>query len=402
MSMKTSVTSAQKYFNVAMLLCTLVLPTAGMAFDTNEVPCRDAETIQHNESLRGYGITDGESRFYQLEVPAAGLVTLDIAVPGTAEVEPKIGLFDHGCGMSDGPRGAVTFIERTPTGLVAWTETPGTFVFAVAAQDPHESLGEYKLTVGFVGVANSPIGGSQPDPRSVDNLEGGGDSPNEIEIEPNATEPLPLTGDALNGGGDSPGEIEIEPNASEPLPLTDDPLNGGGDSPGEIEIEPNASEPLPLTDDPLNGGGDSPGEIEIEPNASEPLSPRGLVRQASRELCRQLIEDDHGDVRICASSLQPGHEAKGFIHNSWADDHDLFAFLITEAQTIFLETAGPTDTFGTLLDRYGLSLATDEDSGHQENFRIVKTLRPGLYFVRIEGSFGAEGSYSLRLENRDW
>lgn len=119
-------------------------------------------------------------------------------------------------------------------------------------------------------------------------------------------------------------------------------------------------------------------------------------------LCRLGEVDDHGDAFGCASLLIPGESVAGEVRNDWGDDADVFTFTLTAQRTIRLESIRPTDTLARLYDRQGHRLAADDDGGGGESFRIVKTLGPGRYFLRVEGSRAAEGPYRLAFETSRW
>ncbi len=162
--------------------------------------------------------------------------------------------------------------------------------------------------------------------------------------------------------------------------------------------DPAEDEPEP---DPFSSGGCSkigdPAEDEPEP---DPLTGVRLTRGTG--WCSSSEIDDHGDTFTCATRLGLGREVKGEISSDWGDDEDTFVFFLTELRTVEIESTGETDTTGTLYDRYAHRLAMDEDGGHEDNFRMIKTLAPGRYFVRIEGGLHAEGPYrlSVRVLNR--
>lgn len=62
-------------------------------------------------------------------------------------------------------------------------------------------------------------------------------------------------------------------------------------------------------------------------------------------------------------------------------------------------TLGSTDTHGTLYDRDGTPIASDDDSGESLNFQIVRALDAGTYYLEVREFSGAAGSYSLELGN---
>ncbi len=310
-------TTVNQCFKTATLLGLFLTTSSASAF---EPTCINTTSMPLNTSFRSDEQIPGSSRFFELEVPAAGLVTLDVATPLTDEIEAKLGFFGRGCSEPSPFSNELDVIEQAPSRLAWIADAPGTYVFAVAAQDPRNPLGRYKLTAGFVAV-------EALDRQSFDRRR--------------------------EKDGEDDDELELEPDAKTALP----------------------------------GG---PWVLD-----SAPLSP-------AWQLCRQLEIDDHGDIFACATRLRPGSEVAGEISNAWGDDQDLFLFALTETRTVEVATAGAADTILSLYDRHGHLLAADDDGGEHAGSRIVKTLSAGVYFARVEGSHGAEGSYSLRVASRSW
>jgi len=157
---------------------------------------------------------------------------------------------------------------------------------------------------------------------------------------------------------------------------------------------------------PVTKGGD-PEEDEPDPDPAPAPAPAPVVVVGSsspfvlHDVCRRNVADDHGDTFRCATPLGLGEEVSAEIRSDWGDDDDLFTFVLEELRTVRIETTGSTDTFGSLYDRDGNRLRTDDDGGSDTNFRIVKTLSPGAYSVRVTGGEGMEGSYQLTVEVLD-
>lgn len=105
--------------------------------------------------------------------------------------------------------------------------------------------------------------------------------------------------------------------------------------------------------------------------------------------------DDHGDSFACATDLPLGSPVSGELRRAAAPDFDVFSFVLTETGTVRLETRGSTDTHGCLFDALGRRVAEDDDGGEGANFRLLRVLPPGRYFLRVEGFRGAEGAYLL-------
>ena len=370
--------TVDKVFKTALLLGFLLASSSATAFESVEDACSDADFMPLNESLRSQGHTGGESRYFKLEVPVAGLVTLDVAVPVSAEVEAKLGLFGRSCDVLGQRSGMAAVIEQTPSRLVAMTDAPGTFLFAVAAQDPRSSLGRYRLTAGFAAADFPALADPHHDTAASESDDS--ESEDELELEPNFAMYMPPVENGQGDDGESEDELELEPNFAMYMPPVENGQGDDGESEDELELEPNFAISMPHSRWP----------------------PEDSLRSARQELCRRLANDDHGDTMTCATAIAPGLRVTGSLGNFWGDDHDLFAFVLTESQAIEVATDGQTDTAGALFDRNGHLLAVDADGGDHDNFRIVKTLGPGLYFVRIEGTHNAEGPYALRLDSRAW
>ncbi len=120
------------------------------------------------------------------------------------------------------------------------------------------------------------------------------------------------------------------------------------------------------------------------------------------DLCHPDLTDDHDALFACASPVRPGEWIDGEIVNDWTDDYDVFTFYLAEPRTVWFETRGGVDTVGTLYDLRGHRLAAADGGGVDGNFRLVRTLAPGRYFVRIEGGSGTQGPYSLIFGTLPW
>lgn len=107
------------------------------------------------------------------------------------------------------------------------------------------------------------------------------------------------------------------------------------------------------------------------------------------------VGDDHGDNFRCATKLALAQLVAGEIENATADDQDAFSFTLNSRDTVAVESFGTTSVAASLYDEDGALLASQ--SGPGANFRIVKTLNPGRYFVRVEGRSSAEGLYQVSV-----
>lgn len=115
-------------------------------------------------------------------------------------------------------------------------------------------------------------------------------------------------------------------------------------------------------------------------------------------LCDDAVIDDHGDALLCATMMAVDQPVTASIANGWGDDDDFFAFTIERMQTLVVAAVTDDDVnlIGSLYDRHGERLATPV-SDAEGGFRLVRTLRPGVYFVRVEGRGGSEGDYTIGI-----
>ena len=81
---------------------------------------------------------------------------------------------------------------------------------------------------------------------------------------------------------------------------------------------------------------------------------------------------------------------------------DYFHFTLTSVQRLAIYTSGMVNTTGGLYDSDGVLLASDENSGDGNNFRISRLLAPGTYFIEVEGAdMSAAGAYTLNITVAD-
>ena len=86
-----------------------------------------------------------------------------------------------------------------------------------------------------------------------------------------------------------------------------------------------------------------------------------------------------------------------------AADEDLFKMELDTADEVLVYTTGGVDTIGELLDSDGTTLlASNDDDGDGLNFRLLKELEAGAYYIRVKGyQEGAEpetGPYAVFAE----
>jgi hypothetical protein len=104
--------------------------------------------------------------------------------------------------------------------------------------------------------------------------------------------------------------------------------------------------------------------------------------------------DDHGDSAEDATVLSES-SATGVIGDR--NDEDYFSFTTETEVQVVIETTGDLDTYGRLYDGEGLRLASDHNDGEGRNFRIVKAVPAGTFFVRVSARGSTTGDYTLTV-----
>ncbi|MYE23595.1 MAG: hypothetical protein F4Y01_06585, partial [Gammaproteobacteria bacterium] len=106
-----------------------------------------------------------------------------------------------------------------------------------------------------------------------------------------------------------------------------------------------------------------------------------------------MAATDHGGTAETSTLMSIGPPLTGEIAGD--DDVDVFRIDLAGSATVVFETAGPTDTVGTLRDGAGTELATADTGGPAMNFSISRELAPGPYYLEVSG---AAGSYAVSAQ----
>ena len=100
--------------------------------------------------------------------------------------------------------------------------------------------------------------------------------------------------------------------------------------------------------------------------------------------------DQHGDTPETASFPRIGGTMRGYIQST--ADVDYFRIDVPAPGILSVRTTGTTNTTGQL-EQDGVVLATDDNSGDGNNFRIDAPVTPGVYYVAVRGR--TPGPYTL-------
>lgn len=106
--------------------------------------------------------------------------------------------------------------------------------------------------------------------------------------------------------------------------------------------------------------------------------------------------DDHGNSFVTATTVTPPQTTGGVLEIS--GDVDTFTFTVPTAAVYVISSSGTTDVRATLFNSQSISLASDDDSGGNRNFRIRRLLSPGVHFVQVRAGAGSRtGPYSVSI-----
>lgn len=136
--------------------------------------------------------------------------------------------------------------------------------------------------------------------------------------------------------------------------------------------------------------------LQLVPHGSSTADYR--VRVDHSDPCVGESGDDHGDTALCSTELCLSTSTAGSIGSYTDPDYDVFSFVVASTGSVTVESTGSTDVRAELFNERGKRLAEDDDSGSGVNFKIIETLKAGRYFVRVEGSSSATGSYNVSAQ----
>ena len=88
--------------------------------------------------------------FYS-DLPAAGILTLEVSTDGPPELRPELGFLGRDCGQSGGGRDTAV-IEKSAGRRVIASGSAGRLYFAVTAEDPRQAPATVRLTSRFAGL----------------------------------------------------------------------------------------------------------------------------------------------------------------------------------------------------------------------------------------------------------
>lgn len=329
----------ERIFLIGILMA--MLGSVPGAFGEEPFPCADAIPVDLNSTSRFFSDEVGSSGVFVVETHSEGLLAVHAATPLGAGVEPQLRFLGADCGVSSR---ASSLEERSYVGGGELRlSSSGAYYVQVSSQDPALPLGDFKLIVGFAGDETGDGSG------------------------------------AMTKDGTGAGETDAE-EVDETIPLL---------------FECPVAEPVTISTKDGTGQGETEAE---EVDETIPVMSGCLDDPARRDLCRLSQADDFGDVFTCATLLAPESSVTGSIRNDWRDDQDVFVVAVKDWTTLLIEVKGDFALLAALYDRHGQRLAPSRHQDGDSDLTLVETFAPGIYFLRIDGLGGAEGSYSLTIE----
>ena len=142
----------------------------------------------------------------------------------------------------------------------------------------------------------------------------------------------------------------------------------------------------------------NPGTYYVEVRADYPYTGTGAYALHLEGPGAGTVSDDHGSSAWSATPVSLGSVTSGNL--SLAGDLDFFRFTAPAAGTYVLYSLGDLPLCATVYDAAYQSVTSDCNSGELENFRIVRALNPGTYYVEVRADYPytGTGAYALHLE----
>lgn len=374
----------------------LIAALAAAAPPPASASCAGAATLTVDATRRSSG-----SELLAVTLSAAGVLTLDVSAPADG-VQPRIEFLGttSTCTAAAGEGTDFDFVQQRPKWVAARIDTTSstTYYLRISPQDSKQSLGDYNLRTAWMPDVSTPDETTDLSPDATDTCSGSSDSITASGVDDDY---LVVVSDAAGQWDpdimrltvDVPGVVLIENDdvLGPDLNATLYPTTSCGDGTelGQELFDGSSGRILAAVHEAvhvlwLDNHDSSSGDYEVAVRFFAP--------------CDRGETDDHGSAARCATPVSLGGSPTGTISNATDDDEDWFTFVVASQKTVEIETSGSTDTRGSLYDASGQRLEVQDGGGSGSNFRIARTVGPGRYYIRIEGTNGAEGSYTLDVD----
>lgn len=338
-----------------------------------------ATTVAWNAPMRGVLDSAGDQDWFRLA--ASGPGTLNLSSSGTNDVQGAL-INASGSVLAQDNDGAGAPNFRILTNVAAGTyylKVTGTGssrgAYTVLAKWTAAPVGTGAPEIGLVGLGSTPIPDGSLTAKSADGTDFG-------------------SVDVSNGA--RAASFSVRNTGKATLTLGTVRLSGSGASQFRVTtqvpstVAAGRSASFQITYDPSTVGGHEASVSLTSNDADE--SPYNFVIAGTGN----ASTDDVGNTLATATRVAVPSTTQARLEV--AQDQDVFQFVLTQAATVSLATTGSLDTYGTLRDASGQTLAEDDDLGVGWNFRIRRKLAAGTYSIVVRGSSGTEtGAYGLRI-----
>lgn len=384
----------RRFLHAFAAAAALLAALAGAAAPPAAASCSGAVALTVDDTRRSSG-----SELLSVTLSSAGVLTLDVSAPANG-VQPRIDFLGttSTCTAAAGEGTDWDYVQETPKWVVARIDTTSTttYYLRVVPQDSKQTLGDYNLRVASIADAGSPDETTDLSPDATDDCNASADP---VSTGPFDDDYFVVVADAA--GQWDPDIMKLTIDVPGVLVIEHDDV-AGPDLEATLFSSTSCSAQL--------GGavfdGASGRILAAVHEADHALdlyahdSSSGAYEVAVRFYapCDRGETDDHGSAPRCATPVSLEDEPSGAIANDDDDDEDWFTLVLSSQTTVGFETSGSTDTRGSLYDGAGQRLEVQDGGGASDNFRIARTIGPGRYYLRIEGTGGDEGSYSLTVE----
>ena len=399
--------ATQRHFSLYVWIVLLLVTTAATplwAGGTGGAPCVRAESLALDTTLRRGRLTLNQPDRFQLSIEEAGILMLTVSSAAPEPPQPKLSFLGTSCAREARPGAEYLVLREAPGELVLKLEVPGTYELAVASEDPAVQLSGYKLRTTFVPDLQVPdevlpLDADPPETCTASEM------PSFVPETQARSRFLVLQREAQLAKDVDPWECDI--------------IEGLIETPGVLVVEAQGT-PLGST---LYTGSDCRPEHGL---AQGTLGPQGGVMAAAVHagehrlvlepldfspvhytlsvkhfaMCDRGEQDDHGDTPLCATPLHPASGVSGTIDNAFGDDEDYFTFTLAAQETVRIEIREGGEAYGLLYDAKGHRLLAGNacqgmDGQGIDTRRLVKTLGPGRYYVRVAGSGNSSQPYGV-------
>jgi len=197
---------------------------------------------------------------------------------------------------------------------------------------------------------------------------------------------------ALSNSDGSNSIIPILQNGNITISTADDTdWDGLPDKWEKLIIDSNQNDLIKTVND-VNPGDDFDGDgysnLDEYKGQTDPTDPSDTPSQ----------KDDHGDDCKTATMMSLNSTSEGIINKK--GDFDYFKVEVNSRSALNIYTSGKFDSSGTLYNSSCENMEIDDNSGDNDNFKIVRSVSGGTFYISVKHSDESKtGEYTLHVES---